>query len=70
MQTRSKLSPRTTPEKFETEAIKISVLCYEEVEKFNVLLECLLPYTYPIIYQNVNAVGFRTLVNQINFYLS
>ena len=46
-------------EKFETKAIKISVLCFWEVEKFNLLLECLLPYTHPIIYPKCIGSGIQ-----------
>ena len=48
-----------SPEKLETKAIKISVLCCYEVEQFNLLLECLLPYTHPIIYPKCIGSGIQ-----------
>ena len=49
-------------EQFETKPSKFQ---YDIVRKLrNLLLECLLPYTHPIIYPIIQAVGFRTLANQ------
>ena len=45
--------------KFETKAIQISVLCCLQVEKFNILLKCLLPYTHPIIYRKCIGSGIQ-----------
>ena len=49
----NKLNQTFSPEKFETKALKILALCCSEVEKFNLLLECLLPYTHSVYTQNV-----------------
>ena len=48
--------------KFETKAIQISVLCCLQVEKFNILLKCLLPYTHPILYPKGIGSGIQTTV--------
>ena len=50
--------------------MKVSELCCLQVEKFNILLECLQPYTYPILYPKCIGSGIQNTVNQINFYLS
>ena len=39
--------------------MKVSVLCCWEVEKFNSLLECLLPYTYPMVYPKHIGSGIQ-----------
>ena len=38
---------------------KISVLYCYEVEKLNLFLECLLPYTHPIIYPKCIGCGIQ-----------
>ena len=48
--------------KFETKAIQISVLCCLQVEKYNILLKCLLPYTHPILYSKGIGSGIQTTV--------
>ena len=45
--------------KIKKKAIKISVLCCWEVEKFNLLLECLLHYAHPIIYSKCIGSGIQ-----------
>ena len=45
------------------------MLCCLLVEKLDILL-ALLPYTHPIMYPKCIAVGFITLLNQMNFHLS
>ena len=42
--------------------MKIPVLCCLQVEKFNILLECLLPCTHPIIYPKCIDSGIQTTV--------
>ena len=37
----------------------MSVLCCQEVEKFNLLLGCQLPYTHPIIYSKCIVSGIQ-----------
>ena len=48
----------------EAKAIKISKLKWFFC-KFDILLECLLPYLHAIIYQ---GVGFWSLIKQLSFY--
>ena len=52
-----------SPEKFEANAIKISVLCCQEVEKFILFLGCLLPHTHPMIYQKRIGSGIQIQKN-------
>ena len=42
--------------------MKVSVLCCLQVEKFNILLECLQPYTYPILYPKCIGSGIQNNV--------
>ena len=49
--------------KSEAKAIEISVLCCSPFEKFNVLLKCLLPYTYLIICLKYIGSGIQTTVH-------
>ena len=65
----SKLNQTFSPEKFEAKAIKVLVLCYYEVEKFNILLESLLTYTHPIIYPKCIGHGIQN-TNKPNKLLS
>ena len=52
----------SSEKKVEAKTIEISVLCCLQVEKFNILLESLLPYTYPIIYPKCVGSGIQTTV--------
>ena len=52
---------------FETNAIKMSLLCCLEVEKFNLLLDCLLPYTHPTIYSKCLGSEIQTIVKPIKY---
>ena len=56
------LNQTFSPEKSETKAIKISVLCCLPIEKLNILLECLLPCTHPILYSKCIGRGIQTTV--------
>ena len=42
----------------------ISVLCCLPFAKFNIILECLLPYTHPIKYAKCIGSGIETIVKQ------
>ena len=42
--------------------LSISVLCCFPVEKFNVLLECLLPYMHAILYPKCISSGIQATV--------
>ena len=53
-----------------TKAIKISVLCCLSVEKFNILIECMLHWHILSYSQNIWAAGFRPLIKQMNFHQS
>ena len=55
-------------EESEAKPIHISVLYCLPVEKFNMLLKCLLPYTHPITYLKYTGSGAQTLVkeNELN----
>ena len=46
----------------ETKPIKTSVLCCLQVEKINILLECLLPYAHPMIFPICMGNGIQTTV--------
>ena len=46
---------------YDRKAIKMLVLCFR-VEKFNVLLECLLPHTHSIVYTKRVGGGIQTTV--------
>ena len=48
--------------KVEGKTIKSSVLCCLQVEKFNILLECLLPYAHLIIFPKCMGSGIQTTV--------
>ena len=51
-------------------AIKISILCCLAVEKFDILLECLLPDTNPVVYPNCIGSGIHQMLKQVNFHRS
>ena len=50
VKTKQLLNRNFSPGKYETKAIKNSELCFLLVDKFNILLACLLPATHPIVY--------------------
>ena len=56
-------------EKFKTKVIKFLVLCCQEVEKFNMLLACLLTYTHPTIYPKCIGSGIQN-TGKLNKLLS
>ena len=68
LKTEQLLNQLFSPEKIK--AIKLSALCHLSVEKSNILIECLLPYTYSIVYPNVWEVCFTPLLKQMYFHRS
>ena len=51
-----------SPEKICNKGHEISVLCCLAIEKFNILLECLLHYTHPIVCPKCINNGIQTTV--------
>ena len=59
--TLNKLNQTFSLEKFEAKALNILALCCQEVEKFNLVLECLLPYTHSTIHPKFIGGGIENI---------
>ena len=59
--TLNKLNQTFSLEKFETKALKILALYCYEVEKFNLLPECLLPYPHSTIHPKCIGSGIENI---------